>query len=489
MKILFVRQNVDWIEPVGFMIIIALAKARGHTAQLGILSRENVLEKVERFKPDMIAYSATTGEHKYYFKFNRAVKARYKDIFTIMGGAHTTFFPECLEESSLDAVCVGEGDEAFPELLDALENGKDIHNIKNIVVRGGSNNGIRNLFQDLDSLPVADREIIYENTEMKDFPLKSFITSRGCPYPCTYCFNHVFEKIYSGKGKRIRRHSVDYVLNEILEVKKKYPLGCIKFYDDIFVSSVDEWFQEFVRRYKKEVNLPFNCQTRANLVTEDMVKLLKEAGCYSACMSIEAGDPELRNKLLRRNMSNDEITKAFDLFYKYGINTFTNSILGLPYSTVENDIESVDLSLRCRVSFGEFPIFHPYPKTELGNFCVEKGLFDANYDNLHMSYQNISPLNCFTERQKGIQKNISELGVLLIWFPFLRNFVLKYLIYLPHNRLFFYTYYISKVYLVNTKIYPLRLKIRDIWKFFVKSLNLETFKHTDERIESELVKS
>lgn len=483
MKILFVVQDIDWIEPVGLMTISSLAKARGHETSLGILSREDVLRKIERFKPDVIGYSATTGEHKYYLDFNKEVKSRFKNIFTIMGGAHTTFYPECITNSTFDAICVGEGDEAFPEILTALEKGGNIHEIKNIVTRNGSPNGVRNLYENLDSLPFPDRDLFYKNTEMGIFPLKSFITSRGCPYPCTYCFNHAFAKMYSGKGRLLRRHSVDYVIREIRDIKNRYRLGFIKFYDDIFVDSVNEWFEEFVKQYKKEINLPFNCQTRANLLTEDIVKLLKEAGCYSMCMSIEAGNPEFRNRTLKRNMSNEEIMKAFDLCYKYGISTFTNAILGLPYSTINNEIETVDLILKCRATFGELPIFHPYPRTELGNFCIEKGLFKGSFEDLHMSYQNKSPLTCFTEREKEIQKNISELAVFVFWMPFLRNIVMKYLIYLPHNRLFFWIYYISKVYLVNIKIYPFKLRLRDMWKFFTKSLNLERFKHTDERFE------
>ncbi len=179
-------------------------------------------------------------------------------------------------------------------------------------------------------------------------------------------------------------------------------------------------------------------------------------------------------------MSNEEIIKAFHLCHKYDIKTFSNNILALPFSKIEDDIETLDLNIKCKVSFAEFPIFHPYPKTELGNLCIEKGLYDTKYETLHMSYMNKSPLSCFNEKEKNVQKNISELGLLAVWFPSLRNIIVKYLIHLPHNRLFFYIYYLSKAYLVNTKIYPLKLGIGRIWKFFVMSLNLERFKHTDE---------
>lgn len=484
MKILFVVKTIDFIDPVGLMLISAVAKARGHNTYLGILEREDIVRKIKRLKPDIVAYSASTGEHKYYVEMNRVIKSKFSEIFTIMGGPHPTFYPECIKDSSLDAICVGEGEEAFPEVLAALNNGGSLSGIKNIITSAGQGYALRDLYQDLDRLPFPDRELFYTSTEMGRFPLKSFITSRGCPYPCTYCFNHSFREIYRGKGKFLRRHSVDYVMGEILEVKKRYVLECVKFYDDIFVYSVDEWFEEFTKRYKKEIGLPFHCLTRADLVTEDMVKLLKDAGCYSVSMSIEAGNPELRNQVLKRNMTNDEIIRAFAIFSKYGIKTFSNNILGLPFSKIEDEIETLDLNLKCGVSFAEFPIFHPYPRTELGNLCIEKGIYNnTDYKNLHMSYMNKSPLTCFTEKEKNIQKNISELGLLVIWIPFLRNIILKYLIYLPNNRLFFLAYYISKAYLVKINIYPFPVGIKDVFRLLFKSLKLESFKHSTERME------
>ena len=98
-----------------------------------------------------------------------------------------------------------------------------------------------------------------------------------------------------------------------------------------------------------------------------------------------------------------------------------------------------------------------------------------------MSYMNKYPLSCFTEKEKNIQKNLSRLGGLVIAFPFLRNIVLKYLIYLPYNKFFFLCYYLQKAYLVNRKIYPFKIGIKGLWRLFIKSLNLESFKLSDER--------
>ena len=481
MRILWAVQTVDFIDPIGMMLISALAKGRGHQCELVVLSREDILARIARFQPQVVAYSACTGEHKYYLQANKAIKDRFPDIFTIMGGPHPTFYPECLQEGTLDAICMGEGEGAFSEALEALEAGKGVSGILNIATRSGNGHHLRPLYEDLDRLPFPDRELFYQNTEMGRFPLKSFMASRGCPYPCTYCFNHAFRGLYQGQGRLLRRHSVDYVLEEVQRVKMAYALECVKFYDDIFVYRVDGWFEEFVNKYPRRIGLPFHCLTRADLVTEDLVKLLKEAGCYSISMSIEAGNPSFRNGVLKRGMSNEQIVQAFDLCRRYGIHTFSNNILGLPFARREHEIETLDLNLKARVSYAEFPIFHPYPRTELGDYCLKMGIFQPQYDGLHLSYMNKSPLSCFSEKEKNFQRNLSTLGLLVVWFPWLRGVVLRFLVHLPYNRFYFFLYWLAKVYLVRTRVYPLRLRPRDLGAMVRKSLGLESFKKSDER--------
>jgi len=481
MRILFIVKAIDYIDSVGMMLISALAKKEGHTTGLGILNRENIIDKIQGFKPDVVAYSASTGEHKYYVECNVAIKSRFPDIFTVMGGPHVTYYPHTIEESTLDVVCIGEGDEAFPELLLQIGNGGDISTIKNITTPQGGNNGIRPLYQDLDSLPFPDRELFYETTEMGRWPLKSFMASRGCPYNCSYCFNHIFRKLYQGAGELIRKHSVDYIIEEVSRVKNKYPLEFVKFYDDVFVYRPDDWLEEFATKYRSRIGLPFHCLTRADLMTEDMAKLLKEAGCRSISMSIEAGNPHFRNDILHRNMSEEQILYAFGLCRKYGVHTFSNNILGLPYASTENEIETVELNIKAKASYVEFPIFHPYPRTELGDDCIDKGIYQPYYSGLHMSYMNKSPLSCFSEKEKNIQRNLSALGPLVIWMPFLRKIVLKWMICLPYNRFFFFIYFITKGYLNKTKIYPMKLGFRGVWNIMVKSWRLETFKKFDDK--------
>ena len=99
-RILFVTKNLDFFVPLGLSYLSAVAKQKGHETQLAIMDREDVLEKINLWSPKVIAYSGFTGEHRYYLELNKEIKKKY-DVFTIMGGPHATFYPECLEQSPL----------------------------------------------------------------------------------------------------------------------------------------------------------------------------------------------------------------------------------------------------------------------------------------------------------------------------------------------------------------------------------------------------
>ncbi len=327
MKILFIIKHIDYIDPMGIMLLSALAKKEGYATYLNILSNGGLIEKVEEIKPDIVAYSAKTGEHKYYLDANKTIKSQFPEIFSIMGGPHCTFFPESVNEGNLDVICVGEGDLAWPEFLRAFKKKEAIDNIANIYTKqaylAGQPPIIRPKNEDLDALPFLDRDLVYrEFPILGKFPLRSYMTGRGCPNFCTYCFNHIYNKLYQGKGKMCNRYSVDRICAELRELKEKYPTQLVKFYDDVFVFAEDEWFNEFIEKYPREVGLPFTFLTRADYLTESMLLKLKKAGMISISMSIEAGNDEVRNKILKRNMPRDRMVNAFLLCHKHKVPTF-----------------------------------------------------------------------------------------------------------------------------------------------------------------------
>lgn len=478
MKILFIFKSENFLAPIGLCNVSAVGLKDGHKTYLCEMNSQDPLEYIAKLRPDVVAYSSSTGETKHYLRLNHLIKERYPSIFTIMGGPHPTFFPEVICEGGLDAVCIGEGEGAFVDLLYAIANQKPLGDIPNILTRDNKNKfTVRNLVEDLDQLPFPDYALFYDNAPMGKYPLKSFIISRGCPYDCTYCFNSTWRKLYTGKGKLVRRHSVNYVIDEIKYVKNKWPLSFVKFYDDIFTYGADDWLDEFSRKYRNSINLPFFILTRSDLLTEDTIRLLKNSGCHTISMSIEAGNADIRNRMLKRRMSDEQIIQAHRLCDKYGIHTFTNCIVGLPGASLNNEFESIDLAIKAKVDWAEFPIFHPYPGTELGQKSIDAGFYKPNYKKMHTSYMHASPLDRIKKKEKNAQMNLSVLGAVVIVFPLLKNLIVHFLIYLPHNPLFTFVYYLTKMHIFRKKIYASKSTFSSSLSIFRRSLRQEWFRH------------
>jgi len=476
MKILFIMISADFVEPHGIMQLSAVLKSRGHQTFLCIANKDDIFKKIKEIRPHVIAYSSCTGEHKTYLRINEKVKKSFPGIFTIMGGPHPTFYPDCIHRSSLDAICRGEGDEAFPEFLEHLEDPGDVPNI----TTKDKSNPPRHLCRDLDALPFPDRDIFYEATGMSKYPLKFFILSRGCPYGCTYCFNHAMRKLYEGKGEYVRRKSVTRSIEEILYTKKKYPLEFVKFYDDIFIYPHDQWLNDFCREYKKQIKLPFHCLVRLDIVDEDSIRMVKEAGCVSACAALETGSSFLRNKLLQKNITDEQIYSAVELFHRHEIKLYLNNMLALPDSRISDDIRTIDMNIKCKPAFAEFFIMQPYPGTKIGEYCKEKGFFSGDYDEIEPSFMSKSKLTCFTKREKMIQKNLSYLGTIVVLYPSLKNIIFNFLIYLPNNIFYFLIFIAAKGYLVKTKLYNLKFKNPlEFVRAAVRGVNIEALRHTE----------
>jgi len=528
-KVLFVERDVEYIDPMNIQLLSALAKQRGHSTFLTILSADDLDADLRRIKPDLVAFSAKTGEHTTYFRANERVKQYSPKIFTIMGGPHPTFFPGLIETHDFDAVGVGECDEGWQELLDALEAGRSIDAIPNIVTRANASKVLRattraselvqlagaaasvrpeyDLEVDptflrprrtvLDTLPFYDRELVYRKTHLARFPLRSFMSSRGCPYQCTYCFEPKFNVMYAGKGPIYNRYSVKRLCAELAELKERWPTQFIKFYDDMFIldRKVDAWLEEFAEVYPREVGLPFFCLTRANVLTRENLAALTRAGLHSLTMSIEAGNEYVRNTIVKRHMRQQQIEDAYTLCWENGIVTFANTILGIPVrkeimaqqgkTAIDYDIESLDINIRCRVTYADFPVLHPYPGCELTEYAVKHGFFDGDFDKLFFSYQAESPFTCFTPKEALMQKNLSLLGPLCVMFPsarWLRNLTVNVLMKLPLTKLYFFPWYLAKGYLNIFRVYPLKLSLWSLARNLAYSIQREWRKRSPHKL-------
>lgn len=462
MRTAFVIKEIDIAEPLGIMYLSSLLKANEHDVRLFDASKRNWLNQLRDYRPNIVAYSVISGNHNDYLRINNLIR-NDMETFSIFGGPHLTFFPETINQENTDAVCIGEGEQAMVELAGNLEKGSDISNIKNLWVKdkGSINkNPVRPLIQNLDDLPFPDRELLYgKDKYLRESKIKRFISNRGCPFNCTYCFNRAYKEIYKG-NKIIRWRSVENLISEINEVKSRYPLELVRFIDDIFILPPVTWLEEFAGLYKQEINLPFVCNLQVKIVTEDKIKLLKEAGCTAVYMAIEAGNDWMRNKLLGRKMTKEEIIESFDLVHKYGITIGAENILGLPGGSLETDMETVELNIKCKVDNAISTVFQPYPKTKLGEYALQKGYFNGDFDSLGESYFGQSQLKFSSKPEKRTIENLQEFFGLAVNYPSLLPLI-KIIIKLPPNKVFSLIHRIWDSYCKRKKIFNIRFSLKD----------------------------
>ena len=454
MKILFLVHDCITV-PLGVSYLAAISKNKGHNVKALSLTSDTVIRDISDYLPDIIAFGTTTGFHRQYLKLVQPIRETL-DIPVIMGGAHPTFFPEVMEENPwLDYAMRGEADHSFPMFLDALEGKLPFKDVGNLLYRKSGeiiNNPMLPLVEDLDSIPFPERDILVGANKHAVF----CITSRGCPYNCTYCFNRSYNELYSGLGKYCRRRSVDNVLEELFEMKKANPkLQMIVFQDDIFVLN-HSWVREFAAKYPEKIGLPFHCHLRANLVTQEIASLLEAAGCISAKMAIETAIPRLRNDILGRDMDCDTLRSAFEALKNTKIKLITQNILGIPTSSFEDDYATFKLNCDAKPDFAFATLMQPYPKTRISEYCLENDLIngdeiipDSFFDDCILKIDDIDK-----------RKRLRQLFALGIEFSLVRKMML-FLVKLPVDPVYSFFDKLWKGYCIKQREFPYKLSFSE----------------------------
>lgn len=345
-------------EQLAITLLANMAKERGHRVNLAFSAAlfkdfripflvrffddtDLVIRKLAGQQPDIVAFSCLTQSYQWMLGIAREIKKIYPDVVTVFGGVHVSAVPEvALENPEVDYVVVGEGEEAFFEILDAVQ-AKDFYRVipntryfnpDGILVKGPQ----KGFKQGLDELPPFTKELWENDTIVTDNLIT--MASRGCPYRCTFCFNNFFAELpddRKNKGKYVRARSVEHVINELKISKQRYKkIKYIDFQDDIF--TVDKkWLKEFLTRYKAEIGIPFQCLTHPKYIDEEVAGWLKDAGCVWAQIGIQTMDDEFKNGSLRRYEKSSHIEKALAAMLNAGLKVKADHMLALPGEPIE----------------------------------------------------------------------------------------------------------------------------------------------------------
>jgi len=470
-NILFVIYAVDFIDNFGIAMLSAVAKKCGWHTFLEVFRKNTIDDAMARIQPNLVCYSVMSSDADIYAKINRHLKSRH-DFVSIMGGPHPTFFPNFIHEDGVDFICRGEGEKAFATFLEKYERGENCEDVPNFATKQKAN-PVQNLINDLDSLPKPDRSLIFDKTELSWMPLKTFMTSRGCPFSCTYCYNNALKRMYRGKGRYARSHSVGRVIEEINAVRSRYPLRFIKFEDDLFAIS-KKWLETFSRVYKKEVGLPFNCLQRIDLCDKEQFKLLKEANCVSVSFSIDSANPRIREEILNRDMrcTDEEIVEKAMMAKAAGLNIMTTNIIGIPTSSMKDEIDGIELNIKCGAAYANGTILVPFPETDIWRYCKDNGLL--NGDGSFRSIQSISALRGFTEKEKEVQWNLAAFLPAIVKFPLVRGPLLRLAQRSRPRAMYSWFFTLVKSYLLSRYVYAFRGCWFTKLRMLFKALSIET---------------
>jgi len=353
--------------------------------------KEDFLREIDERDPSIVGFSCTSPAYRYLVKYSNMLAER-PEILQIAGGVHVTLDPrDVLSRTSVHGACIGEGEIPLEDLLGRIERGDDISKSQGFFWKFDdviTENPRPPFVEDLTTLAFQDFSVFARDVVVKDWDVdrnivveacdrKKYITvqlSRGCPYRCPYCCNSACANVYPSPQKYYRIPSVEYSVTFLEKMLKDYPeVNFIETFDDLLIAN-KEWFISFAQAYKKRIHLPYKLDGRAEHITPEIIKALKDSGCVQVAMGIESGDEGLRQNLLKRPPSNEFIIERCRLITDAGLELMSINMIGLPFETKRQMKATLEFNKRINPHFGTVQFFHPYKRTELYDLCQRHGL-------------------------------------------------------------------------------------------------------------------
>jgi radical SAM superfamily enzyme YgiQ (UPF0313 family) len=356
-------------------------------AEAESLSWTQLKERIRTINPHIIGIYSTTPTIYLVHKTAEIAKSIDKSIKVVLGGPHATVMPEdCLKNTHTDFCIIGEGEYTFLELVKGLKKGKSLNKINGIAFKKGTKvikNNPGELIQDLDSLPFPARDLLKLNKYVcpttKALVLgkgyggeyTDIITSRGCPYRCTYCSSQVTF------GHRIRYRSPESVIAEIEEVIKNYGIKTFNILDDTFTADKNRIIKICDLIIKRKLKIQWICQSRVNLLSRKIAVAMKKAGCKLIAFGIESGNQQILNNI-KKGITLEQAKNAVKICKDVGLATLCAFMVGNPGETRKTAIQTIKFAIKLNPTFANFFITTPYPGTELYEWAKSKGLIKAS---------------------------------------------------------------------------------------------------------------
>lgn len=415
LKFLFIYPDLDWnninFSPAILAISAYLKKNADIDVELIHINEKHgiqynladILKRVRDISPDIIGFTCTTYQYHYVEEIAEYLKKNGVTAPLVLGGSHATITAEDIKDSAMDAFCIGEGEIPILEFCKRIQSGEDRSDIAGFILKKDGEiikNPPAQALANLNDMPMRDYELM-DTPKILEVRNGWFniAFSRGCPYSCTFCVNQVLRKIYkaNNEGNYFRCQSVDRVIEELVHWVNRYK-GLIKVFnfDDDLLMLKKDWFIEFAAKYKESIYEKFGIKYvingRANLIDSDIADALASSGCHEVQIGFESGNDELRNRMLKKQITNSQLMETFSLLRKKKIRTLAYTILGIPGENHLSVRETVKVLGELKPTLIRMTIFDPFRGTPLYDYCKEHDLFkkDSKIQGNHFAFSNLN---------------------------------------------------------------------------------------------------
>jgi len=382
--------------PLGIGYIGAVLKKGGFDVRVKdmyFMSWKECEGAIREYGPSIVGISCLTEQRMSAFKLADIVKKIDKDIMVVVGGHHASYmYRQVLEKyESVDIVVIGEGEETMIEIVSRLKKkNHKLDGIKGIAYRKGGKiifNGCREPIKDLDTVPFPlydeyDLDVYREHEnfknitiggkKIKDMKSATIITSRGCPFKCQFCSSSVFW------GRRWRFRSAENVLDEIELLNKRYKVTHFNIEDDAFTIDKKRTKEICEGMIKRRLKVAWTCTTRITSLSSDLVKIMKDSGCYLVAVGVESGSQKILDSI-HKSLSVKDIISGFEMLRKAKMMSTALLMVGNPGEDEGTVNETVDLIKKIRPFRLGLSITMVFPETELYQIAKKKGLLRDDY--------------------------------------------------------------------------------------------------------------
>lgn len=404
--------------PLGLLSIGTVLKKKGYQVKVldaaaQSLTNETIIQMAKNFKPDLCGITTLIVNEKQSFRLARDFKKHF-NCPVILGGPHSSCFPREIiaKEESVDGIVVMEGETTILKLCRVLNQRSRWKEVHGMIFRDSDGKVIvnppRDPISNLDDLPIPDRSLIDLNfynpipSMYRRLPATSVITSKGCPYSCTYCFE-------AGElTQKYRRKSSLKIIEEIEYLIENFGIREIAFWDDEFVLN-NKWIYSFCDLIRsRKIDITWSCFGRAANVKPKPLNAMAEAGCWSISYGLESGNQGLLD-IIKKGFTIYQIKDAIKWTHEAGIETRCSFMLALPGESPEMGQKTIDFAIELDVDYAQFFATNPLPGTPLYDDCQKYGTLNPNLDNYGFSRPFRAPFVPYTyKNEKQILKLVKK---------------------------------------------------------------------------------